>query len=55
MRLLELEWGYLSDDCKALATHYMVAGVCDVEVAVEMAIAKLGDEAAFVLEDKGVS
>lgn len=50
MRLLELEWGYLSDECKSRAVQLMVDGVCDVEVAVEMAIAQLGEDRAFELE-----
>lgn len=55
-RLLELEWHYLTDECKQLAQRYMEAGITDVEVAVEMAVQALGDERAFSLDDgKGVS
>jgi hypothetical protein len=50
MRLLELEWGYLSDECKSLAKDYLAGGIADVEMAVEMAIAALGEERAFELE-----
>jgi hypothetical protein len=49
-RILTLEWHYLSDECKARATSLMVQGICDLEMAVEMAIVELGEHRAFELE-----
>lgn len=47
---MDLEWPYLTPEAKAAVLSLMAAGVKDQELAMEMVIQEMGDD-AFVIED----